>query len=149
MQKLSRGQSRPAEILSAGIKPLPALAALSKKKKKKEKSARNKTKTNQPKKQLLSVTFSLALLFLACVCVCEKHLSRLTGCFTRSLVQGLQPQPSKPSSGASPNWSLLQGACHHLSHLPKEKGCPVCPEPIQLEEFVNQSADGVSRFTLK
>lgn len=71
VQKLSRGQSRPAEILSAGIKPLPALAALSKKKKK-EKSARNKTKTNQPKKQLLSVTFSLALLFLACVCVCVR-----------------------------------------------------------------------------
>ena len=46
-----------AEILSASIKPLPALAALSTKKKK-------LTRTNQP----LSVTFSLAFLFLACVC---------------------------------------------------------------------------------
>lgn len=44
-------------------------------------------------------------------------------------MQGLEPQPSKPS------WSLLQDACHHLSHLPKQKGCPICSEPSHLESL--------------
>ena len=134
-----------AEILSASIKPLPALAALSTKKKKANK--------NKP----AFVSHLLFSLLVSSMCVRGNSFQGLTGCCcTRSPEQGLQPQPSKPSSqpskpssGAFLSWSLLQGACHHLSHLPKEKGCPICPEPIHLEEFVSQSADGVSRFALK
>jgi len=100
-------------------------------------------RTSQP----LSVTFSLACLFVARVW--ETPSEVLLAVSTQSLVQGLQPQPSKPSSSASPGWFLLQSACHHLSGLPREKGCPVCPEPIHLQEFVGQSADRVPCFTRK
>lgn len=135
VQKLSRGQSCLAEIPSAGIKPLPALAALSTKKKKKPKTKLKPTNQKTSKNQPAFVSHLLFIPLVSSVCV-GSTFQGLTGhCFTQSPVQGLQPQPSKPSSGTSPSWSPLQGACHHLSHLPKEKGCPICPEPIQLEEF--------------
>lgn len=95
-----------AQILSATIKPLPALAALS------------TTKTHPNKHKPAIVSHLLLSLCVSGTCVWEIFSRVFTCCFTWSLAQGLQPQPRH-----IPKLIIAPRSSHHLPHLPKEKRC--------------------------
>lgn len=97
-----RRLARQAQILSASIKPLPALAALS----------TTKTHPNKHKPAFVSH------LFLS-LCVSGTRVWETLSKVLPVVSPGHWHRDFSPSPGTSPSWSLLQDASHHLSHLPE------------------------------